>query len=346
MVRAKVLFFLCVETVCISSSRWPQVSFDPMTMSLQFFNAHCDVAEPECEPECAEPAQSQMVKLPRGCSAYPVLGARYVFAIVFTDVSNEYASGFEDVSEESLVFLQKYFFDLERSVFTLFESICNGLNWGEIADKLNTLSRIWGYLYVIFVAFCLFAVLNVEMFMSIFHMLQQDRGRRASGNITFMEFEQLFDREQIRTFFQALDVEAKDAWTLFKLMDVSGLGNRNRNRRETVEKPCCGQEKRGLLELLLCSSVVSRIALELPETLKKLGNGDLDASEFVDGCMRLKGPARSIDVSLLLQEQRRMRKKIVSIEQILADFRRDTERLRSKRPSSNSKVETFEKCAL
>ena len=42
------------------------------------------------------------------------------------------------------------------------------------------------------------------------------------------------------------------------------------------------------------------------------GNGDLDASEFVDGCMRLKGPARSIDVSLLLQEQRRIRKKIVS----------------------------------
>jgi len=34
-------------------------------------------------------------------------------------------------------------------------------------------------------------------------MLQEDRGRRASGNITFMEFEQLFDREQIRTFFQA-----------------------------------------------------------------------------------------------------------------------------------------------
>lgn len=253
----------------------------------------------------------------------------YVFAIVFTDVSNEYANGFENVSEESLAFLQNYFFDLERSVFTLFSSICNGLNWGEIADKLNALSRVWGYLYTIFVAFCLFAVLNVmtgmfcqsaiesaerdqdlhiqnamnnkqqqvEMFMSIFHMLQEDRGRRASGNITFMEFEQLFDREQIRTFFQALDVEAKDAWTLFKLMDVSG-------------------------------------------------NGDLDASEFVDGCMRLKGPARSIDVSLLLQEQRRIRKKIVSIEQILADLRRDPERLRSKRPSSNPKEYDFEELAL
>ena len=80
--------------------------------------------------------------------------ARYVFAIVFTDVSNEYANGFENVSEESLAFLQNYFFDLERSVFTLFSSICNGLNWGEIADKLNALSRVWGYLYTIFVAFC------------------------------------------------------------------------------------------------------------------------------------------------------------------------------------------------
>jgi len=237
----------------------------------------------------------------------------YVFAIVFTDVSNEYTNGFQEINEESLAFLRKYFFDLERSVNTLFQSICNGLNWGDVADKLNELSRVWGYLYVIFVAFCLFAVLNVmtgmfcqsaiesaerdqemhiqtvmnnkqqqvEMFMSIFNMLQQDRGRRATGNITFTEFEQLFDRREIRAFFQALDVEAKDAWTLFKLMDVSG-------------------------------------------------NGDLDASEFVDGCMRLKGPARSIDVSLLLQEQRRLRKKISGMEQMLLDH---FERPSSKRPS-------------
>ena len=43
---------------------------------------------------------------------------------------------------------------------------------------------------------------QVEMFMSIFNMLQQDRGRRATGNITFTEFEQLFDRREIRAFFE------------------------------------------------------------------------------------------------------------------------------------------------
>ncbi|CAK9101590.1 L type [Durusdinium trenchii] len=218
----------------------------------------------------------------------------YVFAIVFTDVSNEYSSGFEEISEEHSQFLRKHFFDLERSIITLFQSICNGLNWGDVADKLNELSRVWGYLYIIYIAFCMFAVLNVmtgmfcqsaiesaerdqelhiqavlstkqqqiETFMSMFEMLQQDLGRRATGNLTFMEFEELFDKPHIRSFFEALDVETKDAWTLFNLMDISG-------------------------------------------------SGDLEASEFVEGCMRLKGPARAIDVSLLLREQRRTRKKLL-----------------------------------
>lgn len=79
---------------------------------------------------------------------------RYVFAIVFTDVSNEYSSGFEEISEEHSQFLRKHFFDLERSIITLFQSICNGLNWGDVADKLNELSRVWGYLYIIYIAFC------------------------------------------------------------------------------------------------------------------------------------------------------------------------------------------------
>ena len=43
------------------------------------------------------------------------------------------------------------------------------------------------------------------------------------------------------------------------------------------------------------------------------GDGELDADRFVEGCMRLKGTARSMDVSLVLQEQRRLRKKILSI---------------------------------
>ena len=79
---------------------------------------------------------------------------RYVFAIVFTDVSSEYSRGFEEISEANLKFIREHFLDLERSIMTLFQSICNGIAWGEVADKLNELSRIWGYLYVTYIAFC------------------------------------------------------------------------------------------------------------------------------------------------------------------------------------------------
>lgn len=84
----------------------------------------------------------------------------YVFAIVFTDVSTEYISNFE-ISTTETAFLRLRFSDLERSMRTLFQSISNGLTWGEVADNMYRLSWIWGYLYLIYVAFCCFAVLNV-----------------------------------------------------------------------------------------------------------------------------------------------------------------------------------------
>lgn len=80
--------------------------------------------------------------------------------IVFTDVSTEYISNFE-ISQTDTAFLQKRFQDLERSMQTLFQSISNGVTWGDVADKLHNLNWVWGYLYVIYVAFCAFCVLNV-----------------------------------------------------------------------------------------------------------------------------------------------------------------------------------------
>ena len=248
----------------------------------------------------------------------------YVFAIFFTDVTNEY-SRTHSTDDGNVLLLRTYFRDVEQSVLTLFQSITGGLDWGQVADDLHEFSRGWGYLYIFYVAFCLFAVLNVmtgmfcqsaieaaerdqelqiqalistkqqqvEMFMSIFKMLQREVVRSGNGTLSFMDFERLFEDDHVRSFFQAVDVEAKDAWTFFKLMDVSG-------------------------------------------------DGELDADRFVEGCMRLKGTARSMDVSLVLQEQRRLRKKILSMHHMLSELRgqlepmTSPERIRSRRHSNSS----------
>ena len=114
---------------------------------------------------------------------------------------------------------------------------------------------------------------QIEMFMSVFEGIQAERRGAGLGgtNVTFAEFEDLFNEPRIRTFFQSLDLETSDAWTLFKLMDTSG-------------------------------------------------NGDLDATEFVEGCMRLKGPARSIDVAIMMQEHKRLRKKVMGMARAVSEM--------------------------
>lgn len=82
------------------------------------------------------------------------------------------------MNPEALALIRLHFFDIEVSIVSLFQSISNGLNWGDVASALKQVSRFWSYLYVGYVAFCalpstellkdqlkalrgLFAVLNV-----------------------------------------------------------------------------------------------------------------------------------------------------------------------------------------
>eukprot|EP00913_Durusdinium_trenchii_P032342 g30283.t1 len=60
------------------------------------------------------------------------------------------------------------------------------------------------------------------------------------------------------------------------------------------------------------------------------GNGDLDVEEFPG---LVSGALRSVDVSLILQEHRRLRKKILSMEQVLLEVR-----TRMRKPEQGEKV--------
>ena len=43
---------------------------------------------------------------------------------------------------------------------------------------------------------------QVEMFMSIFKMLQSEVVRSGNGTLSFMDFERLFEDDHVRSFFQ------------------------------------------------------------------------------------------------------------------------------------------------
>merc|ERR1712217_643409 len=51
--------------------------------------------------------------------------------------------------------------------------------------------------------------------------------------------------------------------------------------------------------------------------LDRDGNGFVDVDEFLSGCMRLKGPAKQVDLALLLMESTRITRKIAGLQRII-----------------------------
>jgi len=56
-------------------------------------------------------------------------------------------------------------------------------------------------------------------------------------------------------------------------------------------------------------------AWTLFKLLDHQGNGDIDQEEFVESCLRLRGPARAVDVALILDENSKIKRKVSEIDE-------------------------------
>eukprot|EP00931_Biecheleriopsis_adriatica_P039353 TRINITY_DN22508_c0_g1_i1.p1 TRINITY_DN22508_c0_g1~~TRINITY_DN22508_c0_g1_i1.p1 ORF type:complete len:596 (+),score=101.66 TRINITY_DN22508_c0_g1_i1:65-1789(+) len=203
----------------------------------------------------------------------------YAFSILITDsVITEVAQS--NASRDSPVMV--HFGTMRATMDTLFKSLTGGLNWSQAFDPLvATVGWLYGLVFIFYIAFCYFAVLNVmtgvfcdsairsaerdhemavqaiyqdkqrylEAVKNIFDKLDSDK----SGSITILEFENHFDNPHIRAMLLALELDATDAWTLFKALDADG-------------------------------------------------DNMLMAEEFLDGCVALRGSAKAVDLASLRKE--------------------------------------------
>lgn len=209
----------------------------------------------------------------------------YVFSILLTDaVSSHFAlKETGEVPGQFEAELELRFGSLHRSMQTLFQCIAGGLSWAPAYLALEEISLIWGYLFLVYVSFCYFAVLNVMTGVFCHSAIQsanrdhelamqaiwQDKERYANtlqgifekmdadknGKVNIKEFQSHFDDHEVRGLFSALELDASDAWTLFRALDADG-------------------------------------------------SHELMAQEFLDGCMSLRGFAKSIDVASFRHDSR------------------------------------------
>eukprot|EP00927_Polykrikos_kofoidii_P084499 TRINITY_DN8915_c0_g1_i1.p1 TRINITY_DN8915_c0_g1~~TRINITY_DN8915_c0_g1_i1.p1 ORF type:complete len:609 (+),score=101.45 TRINITY_DN8915_c0_g1_i1:69-1895(+) len=217
----------------------------------------------------------------------------YFFAIMFTQATNSTLIEINGCRSEDCIDSAPHLWSLwgtiPRSMYTLFMTITNGIDWSEAARPMDFVGGEWVLILMLFIIFCTIAVLNVvtgvfcqsaivsaqrdrelviqnllenkethvknikNQFYKMFENMDQD----ASGTISVEEFEHHINDEKVSGFFVLLDIDASDAFSLFRLLDEDG-------------------------------------------------SGAIDAEEFVDGCLRLQGSARSIDLAKIRHENKYM----------------------------------------
>ncbi|CAK9001599.1 unnamed protein product [Durusdinium trenchii] len=222
----------------------------------------------------------------------------YLVGILLTDAVLAHVARFPTPDEIPVdsdeAVLYESFGSLHLAMHSLFRSITGGVDWAVYARAFAQVNWMWTYLFTSFIAFSVFAVLNVMtgvfcqratelaerdkeaqlMAMQIETEHIMDEARRLfrsfdvvrQGSLTLMEVELMLQDEDVKAALAALDLVVYDPWRFFRLLDLNG-------------------------------------------------NGAVTEEEFVEGCLRLRGPARTFDVASLAEENIRMKAKLASLEQ-------------------------------
>jgi len=212
------------------------------------------------------------------CATVLFMMILYVFAIVFTQAFAIHRLQSGDTSPE----LWRQWSTLPRSMLTLFQAISGGISWQDCLGPLSDLGAWQVALFIGYVAFIHFAVLNIltgvfcqnaienaahdqeivsqqmlaqkHMYVRNMQHLFQEFDSDNSGSVTITEFMSHLDDEDVQAYFDSLELDTSDVRTLFRMLD-------------------------------------------------KADQHELDLEDFVSGCMRLKGGAKNMDIAKLSYAQ-------------------------------------------
>jgi hypothetical protein len=214
----------------------------------------------------------------------------YIMSVFLTQLVTEQLRK-DDTDPVARENLELYFGSVPMSILVLFQMFTGGVDWDVPARPLyEDVSPILAVVVSFYMAFCLFAMLNVITGVFVESALESDAEEKdatmvsrlleflsgcpsaSEGVLTWEEFQERLGDPAMICYFQSVDLDPNEASSLFKLCDADG-------------------------------------------------NGTVDPEEFVMGCLRLRGGAKAIDLATLMYENRRwfrhFENKMKRIERIL-----------------------------
>lgn len=174
--------------------------------------------------------------------------------------------------------LMRYFDTLSRAVLSLYMAMSGGIDWIEVWQALQVMPSEYGAAFLAFIAFSILALLNVIT--AVFVETVMQRSQKDRELLVQQELERKKDfSESMQRVFEELDANGSGTLTL-----------------EEFERQLEDENVLTFLSTLELDITQVRTLLTL---LDRDQNGEVDIEEFITGCLRLKGGAKSLDMAIL-----------------------------------------------
>lgn len=212
----------------------------------------------------------------------------YTFAMVLMEGAREYVR-MEPASQQDEVNImepvRRWWSTLPRTLYTLAQVVSGGVSWADPAIPFDHIGAAYSLIFTLFVAFVLFGLLNV-----LVGLFVQSTAAIADYDREFVIQEEMENQtsmmNKMRELFVQVDTDNSGTITWQELKDNMGAD--------------CVKAYFSLVEIDVHEAQGLFHLLDVDES------GEVGIEEFIMGCMRLKGTAKSIDLATLLYENKRL----------------------------------------
>jgi len=192
------------------------------------------------------------------------------------------------LSEEALSLIPMYG-SIGKSTICLLKSVLGGVDWGDAYDPLLVLGFMPPVLFLVFVLFVMICLLNVVASVILESALEVSKIDR---DLAIYEEERNLEilKGHVCHVFHKVDA------------DHSGAVNEQELMHFLTDDLCCTYFDALGINPSEVSSLFALMDLD--------DSGEVNLEEFLDGCKRLKGEARSYDIHCIIFETRKMKNKL------------------------------------
>lgn len=215
-----------------------------------------------------------------------------VFGVCFTDGVIAHCLHENTFNDDSTKDMRMYFGDVPTSAVSLFMAMTGGEDWGAIFKSLAPLPWEYTLLFLVFVTFAVLALLNLVTAVFINAAMQ-----RSMNDRELAVQQELESKEELSAILQ----------TVFLELDTGGTGSLSAKEFENHI------EDDKIMAYLRSRQIEIGQVRTLFTLLDKDQTGDVSMEEFVEGIIRFKGGATSMDLAVLAYQVEYIQQMLTSV---------------------------------